>query len=331
MPNNYHHLGSDQRYRIEAFVKAGMSQKAIANELGVHPSTVSRELRRNTPARGRLAGQYLASNAQRRTVKRHREKPKCRVFDDAMKLAIKDSLMKERWSPEFISRCHAGVSISHEWIYKWIWSCKFSNRIQDRPFTELYEYLRHGRRRRKRGNRRDNRGVIPNRTPIEARPKVVSKRSRVGDLEVDLMMGKDHKGAVLVMTDRATLHTHLRKLKNKEAATVQKAATSVLEAIEYPVRTLTFDNDKAFSCHSQISNQFKIRSYFTRPYTSQDKGTVENRIGVIRRFIPKGTDLTTVSQRQITHVEDLINNRPVRKFKYLTPNQVLQGKIALIC
>jgi IS30 family transposase len=106
-----------------------MSQKAIANELGVHPSTVSRELRRNTPARGRLAGQYLASNAQRRTVKRHREKPKCRVFDDAMKLAIKDSLMKERWSPEFISRCHAGVSISHEWIYKWIWSCKFSNRI----------------------------------------------------------------------------------------------------------------------------------------------------------------------------------------------------------
>ena len=331
MPNNYHHLSLDQRYLIEAFVKVGMSQKAIANELGVHPSTVSRELRRNTPARGRLAGQYLASNAQRRTIKRHQEKPKYRVFGDAMKLAIKDSLMKERWSPEFISRCHPGVSVSHEWIYKWIWSCKFSNRIQDRSYTDLYEYLRHGRRRRKRGNRRDNRGVIPNRTPIEARPKIVSKRSRVGDLEVDLMMGKNHKGAVLVMTDRATLHTHLRKLPNKEAATVQKAATSVLESIEYRVRTLTFDNDKAFSCHSEISDHFKIRSYFTRPYTSQDKGTVENRIGVIRRFIPKGTDLNTVSQRQITHVENLINNRPVRKFKYLTPNQVLQGKIALIC
>ena len=331
MPNNYNHLGSDQRYRIEAFLKAGMSQKAIAKEIGVHPSTISRELKRNTPARGCLAGQYLAFNAQRRTLKRHQEKPKYKVFDDAMKLAIKHSLVNERWSPEFISHCHNAVSFSHEWIYKWIWSCKFSKRVEDQPFTGLYEYLRHGRRRRKRGNRRDNRGVIPNRTPIEARPKIVSKRSRVGDVEVDLMMGKNHKGAVLVMTDRATLHTRLWKLKNKEAATVQKAATCILESITYPVRTLTFDNDKAFSCHGEISNQFNIRSYFTRPYTSQDKGTVENRIGVIRRFFPKGTDLTTVSQCQISRVENLINNRPVRKFNYLTPNQVLQGKIALIC
>jgi IS30 family transposase len=145
------------------------------------------------------------------------------------------------------------------------------------------------------------------------------------------MMGKDRKGAVLVMTDRATLHTRLRKLRNKDAVTVQRAALCILESNSYPVQTLTFDNDKTFSCPEEISSQFNIRSYFTRPYTSQDKGTVENRIGVIRRFIPKVTDLTTISQRQISQVENLINNRPVRKFKYLTPNQVLHGKIALIC
>jgi IS30 family transposase len=145
------------------------------------------------------------------------------------------------------------------------------------------------------------------------------------------MMGKDRKGAVLVMTDRATLHTRLRKLRNKDAVTVQRAALCILESNSYPVQTLTFDNDKTFSCHEEISSQFNIRSYFTRPYTSQDKGTVENRIGVIRRFIPKGTDLTTISQRQISQVENLINNRPIRKFKYLILNQVLHGKIALIC
>lgn len=330
MSKVYNHLGSAQRYRIEAFMKSGLKQKEIAVKLGVHPSTISRELNRNTPKRGCLAGIYDADNAQRRTDLRHSTKPKHQVFDHAMKQTIKEYLVNEKWSPELISACHTAPMVSHEWIYQWIWNCKFSNKRKDRQYKGLYEYLRHGRRRRKRGVRHDNRGVIPNRTPIDMRPAVVGKRRRIGDLEVDLMMGKKHKGAILVMTDRATLHTKLLKLKNKESETVYEASVKCLMESNYQIRTLTFDNDKAFSAHESICDKLGAKSYFTRPYTSQDKGTVENRIGVLRRFFPKGVDLKKVTQNQVSRAEDLLNNRPVKKFKYLTPNQVLQGKIALI-
>ena len=330
MSKVYNHLGSAQRYRIEAFIKAGLNQKEIAEKLDVHPSTICREIRRNTPKRGCLAGVYDADNAQRRTHLRHSTKPKHRIFDHAMKQTIRGYLENEKWSPQLISQCHTTPMVSHEWIYQWIWSCKFSNKRKDRQYKALYEYLRHGRRRRKRGIRKDNRGIIPNRTPIEMRPAIVGKRRRIGDLEVDLMMGKKHKGAILVMTDRATLHTKLLKLQNKESETVYEAAVKCLMKSNYPIRTLTFDNDKAFSGHENICDKLGAKSYFTRPYTSQDKGTVENRIGVLRRFFPKGIDLTRVTQHHVTKTEDLLNNRPVKKFNYLTPNQVLQGKIALI-
>jgi len=92
---------------------------------------------------------------------------------------------------------------------------------------------------------------------------------------------------------------------------------------------LTFDNDQGFSGHLQIADKLKVSTYFTRPYTSQDKGTVENRIGVLRRFLPKKTDLSLVNHQQIKKIQALLNERPVRKFNYLTPNQVLQQKIAL--
>ncbi|MDP1973608.1 MAG: IS30 family transposase, partial [Sediminibacterium sp.] len=153
---------------------------------------------------------------------------------------------------------------------------------------------------------------------------------RPGDIEVDFMMGKNHKGALLVMTDRATLHTSLHKLRNRRSETVSKVIIKKLEQAAYPMHTVTFDNDLGFANHTEVAEALNVDTYFTRPYTSQDKGTVENRIGQIRRFFPKKTDLSMVSNYQIKRVEQLLNDRPVRKFNYLTPNQVLQQKIALI-
>ncbi|MFM7194800.1 MAG: IS30 family transposase [Bacteroidota bacterium] len=289
-----------------------------------------RALKRNTPKGGYLGGVYDARNAQRRTDIRHKTKAKQRVFDELMKQTISRYLEHEKFSPELISKCSSGPVISHGWIYRWIWKCKFIHRREDLNYRWLYESLKHGRRRIKRRHRRDSRGIIPDRIPIEMRPSVVSKRKRLGDLEIDLMMGKNHNGALSVMTDRATLHTRMVKLNNQESKTVLAASVNRLSRSSYPIRTLTFDNDQAFSTHKSICDKKGAKSYFTRPYTSQDKGTVENPIGVIRRFFPKGLDLTTVTQREVNRVEHLINNRPVRKFNYLTPNQVLQGKIALI-
>lgn len=330
MSKNYNQLSLDQRYQIEALLRVGIRQNEIARKIGVNPSTISRELKRNIACRGRTAGSYYASNAQRKTCLRHRMKPKHITLTLEMKEQIAQLLMVEKWSPELISHCFEGPMVSHESIYQWIWECKLTNTKQTRPYRNLYSSVKHGRRRRKRGNRKDSRGTIINRVPIEKRPAIVSKRSRLGDVEVDLMMGKNHKGALLVITDRATLHTRLKLLPGKDSMAVYRGAISCMKRNAYPIKTMTFDNDHAFSRHEVICSKLNAKSYFTRPYMRQDKGTVENRIGVVRRFFPKKTDLSFVTTKQVREVENKINNRPIRKFNYLTANQVLQKKIALI-
>lgn len=330
MSKNYTQLSLEQRYQIEALFTAGISQKQIALQLGVHPSTICRELKRNIAKRGRTSGEYHARIAERKTRIRHEQKPKRIIFDQSMKELISHYLSIERWSPELISKTVDSVTISHEWIYQWIWKCKHTHTADSRKYKDMYKYLRHGRRKRKRGNAKDSRGVLLNRTPIDQRPGVVSKRERIGDIEVDLMMGKNHKGAVLVMTDRATLQTRLKKLPSKESLVVLQGIIDALKTNPYQALTLTFDNDKAFSCHTEVARRMNLQTYFTRPYTSQDKGTVENRIGVLRRFLPKKTNLNFVSEQMLEEIETKLNNRPVRKFNYQTPQQVLLKKIALM-
>jgi IS30 family transposase len=152
----------------------------------------------------------------------------------------------------------------------------------------------------------------------------------LGDIEVDFMMGKNHNGALLVMTDRATLYTCLQKLETRGSSIVSNAIIKRLKKIGYQIRTVTFDNDMGFANHMEVAKSLNAETYFTRPYTSQDKGTVENRIGQIRRFIFKKTDLSPVTDELVKRIEKYFNDRPVRKFKYKTPKQVLLEKIALI-
>lgn len=333
MSKNYTQLSLVQRYQIQAFLRAGKKQNWIAEEIGVHPSTISRELNRNIAKRGRTAGEYVADNAQRKTDQRHQIKPKMVKFTKAMKDQAVKWLTHEKWSPEIISAIGHQTGkcpVSIEWLYQWIWQSKHSNKRIDNRYKRIYRLLKHGKRRRKRGARKDSRGIIHHRVPIEKRPKIVQKRLRAGDIEVDFMMGKNHKGALLVMTDRATLHTSLNKLENRHSHAVSKAIIQRLNQRCYPIHTITFDNDKGFADHMMVANDLNAKTYFTRPYTSQDKGTVENRIGQLRRFFPKKTDLSIVTNEQVKQVEQLLNNRPVRKFNYKTPNQVLLEKIALI-
>ena len=333
MTKNYTQLSLVQRYQIEALLKAGMKQKMIAANIGVNPSTVSRELFRNIAQRGRTAGEYVAFNAQRKTDQRHHSKFKKVKFSTKMKDQAVRWLCEEKWSPEIISvvgNKTGKCPMSIESLYQWIWQSKHGNKASDLQYKKIYNHLKHGRRRRKRGARKDSRGIIHHRVSIEKRPKIVNKRTRPGDIEVDFMMGKNHKGALLVMTDRDTLHTKLHKLRNRNSNIVSKNMIKLLEKTTHPVHTITFDNDKGFADHMSVANALNVDTYFTRPYTSQDKGTVENRIGQLRRFFPKKTDLSIVTSDEVKRVERLLNNRPVRKFNYKIPNQVLLEKIALI-
>jgi len=318
----YKQLDLQDRHKIKALLDGGHSQTKIAEIIGVHKSTISRELSRNVPTRGRYANEYRPEVAQRKTNKRHGDKRKHIRFTEDLKQEATRWLCEEKLSPELISGRWAvqGVDgVSHEAIYQWIWRGKAR---KDPATAELYKHLKHGRRRRKRGKTNDSRGILTERVGIEQRPEVVEERTRLGDLEGDFMVGKAHKSALLVITDRATLLTRLKKVTSRQAAHTEEAIEQMLRRVPKAfIKTLTLDNDKGFANHQMIGSKLDADVYFTRPYTSQDKGTVENRIGVIRQFFPKGTDLREVSTQQIKTVERHINNRPVRKFDYLSPIQ----------
>jgi len=314
----YNQLSLQNRHQIKALLQAGLNQTEIAKNLGVHRSTICRELQRNVAKRGPTAKTYRAGLAHKKTLRRHCTKPKRRRFTQALKGQARQWLTEEKLSPELISGRWSvcGIDgVSHETLYQWIWSAK---RTKDPVDACLYKELKHGRRRRKRGNYNDNRGTIKGRVSITERPQVVDQRTRLGDIEVDLMMGKAPKSALLVLVDRATLLTAIEKVTTKEADHIASCITKRLGGIPSAfIKTLTFDNDKAFTRHQKVADDLEADTYFTRPYTSQDKGTVENRIGVLRRFFPKGTDLRKISTERIKTVEQYLNFRPIRKFDYL--------------
>lgn len=324
MSERYYQLTQEQRYKLEAYLESGKNQTQIAGLLGVNKSTISRELSRNIPKRGFGSKIYNAFNAQIKTEVRHHDKPKYTTFSLELKNQMKLWMETKRYSPELVSAqwIKEGIEgVSHECMYNFIWDCKHTNKRINLSFKNVYKYLKHGRRRRKRGNYKDTRGLIPNRVSIEKRPAIVEKRKRFGDTEVDLIMGKNHKSALLVTVDRATLMTTIDKLTGKNSDIITKKIIHRMK--KFPkTRTMTFDNDQAFSQHEKIAKALKIKTYFTRPYTSQDKGTIENRNGVIRLFFPKKTDFNLIEKAEVRRVEKEINNRPVRKFGYLTPNEV---------
>jgi IS30 family transposase len=152
-------------------------------------------------------------------------------------------------------------------------------------------------------------GLIAHRVSIEKRPEIVAKRQRLGDIEVDLIIGKNHQSGLLITIDRVTLITTIDKIKSKKPKHIKMLLMKRL-----------------------AGNKYIKKTYFTRPYTSQDKGTIENRNGVIRRFYPKKTDFNEVTKKDVRRVEKLINNRPIRKYNYKTANEVylLKSAVALI-
>jgi len=318
----YKQLDLQDRHQIHALLEAGHSLTKIAEIIGVHKSTISRELTRNVPTRGRYAKEYRPQAAQRKTNQRHLDKSKHSRFTEDLKQEATEWLEQEKLNPELISGRWAvrGIDgVSHEAIYQWIWRGK---RHKDPAIGKFYKHLKHGRRRRKRDKINDSREIFTERVGIEQRPEVVEKRTRLGDLEGDFMIGKAHKSALLIITDRATLLTRLKKVPSRQADSTETAVLEMLKRVPKAfIKTLTLDNDKGFANHQSIANKLDADVYFTRLHTSQDKGTVENRIGDIRQFLAKGTDLRDVSDQQIKTIERHINNRPIRKFDYLSPIQ----------
>ena len=318
----YTHLTETDRNKIEIYLSEGYNLTEIAEKTGRDKSTISRETRRNTNKRGIGAKVYSAQKAQAKYHKRLKEKKKKGAFSHKMKKEVQ-SKIEDKWPPELISgraRLEGHGMVSHETIYTWIYKMQRSNKRGHKGFKELWRSLAHaGRQRRKRSTAYKQRGVIPNRTPMDKRPKSANNRSRNGHFEADLIIGKNHKSGLLVMTDRKLRYTFIRGIKTKNSEHIRKKIQRIIDNNTW-ARTITFDNDLAFSEHERLP----VDTFFTRPYCSQDKGTVENKNKVIRMKYPKGFDFNCISDQKIIQLEKWINDRPMKMFNFKSPKELLE-------
>jgi IS30 family transposase len=315
---HYTQLTKVQRYQIFALKKEGFSQQAIASNIGVHRSTICRELQRNTGLRG-----YRPRQAQIKALRRHSEKPKHKRLR-AVQIAYIRKKIQNEWSPEQISAMMplAGVaSVSHETIYRYLQDDRAQGGM-------LYTYLRHkSRKYKRRYGSIDKRGQIRNRVSIDERPEIVSQRRRIGDFEIDTVIGKNHKQALVTIVDRYSKLTLIKKVPYKRADLVRSATIELLSPISHWVHTITADNGKEFAEHEKISKSIEADFFFAHPYASWERGTNENTNGLIRQYFPKKTRFEEITDEQIRIVQEKLNRRPRKSLGFKTPYEVFFGKI----
>ncbi len=307
----YHRLTEEARIEIYALKKAGFNQTEIANQIGVHKTTVSREVRRNTGLRG-----YRPKQAHRLAGIRQAQIPRARISTTRWRRV--EALIAQDWSPEQVSgylKVNGEAGISPEWIYRHIYDDK-------RVGGELYKHLRCQKQRRKRRGLVERRGQINGRVCISQRPDIVEERSRIGDWEADTVIGKQGGAVLVTLAERKSRFSVVVKAKNKTAKAVTKAITDALQPISSRVHTLTYDNGKEFAYHQQVSEILNAKGFFAHPYHSWERGLNENTNGLIRQYSPKGREIGRLSDEGVKAIMDKLNDRPRKCLGFRTPNQV---------
>jgi len=301
----YTQLAQVQRYQISALLRIGHRQTEIAETIGVHKATISREIRRNRGKRG-----YRPKQAHQFAIAR-RGKAESRITDEDWGLI--EELICLDWSPAQISDQFGKeqrLKISHEWIYQYIYRDKRGN-------GSLWKHLRCHKKRRKRYGSYEKRGQIPNRTLIDGRPQVVTERSRLGDWEADTIIGKGKKGAIVTLVDHKSRYLRIGLVGQRTKEAVKEMIISLLAG--YPVHTITCYNDKEFTDHEDIVNALGAKIYFSHPYSSWERGTNENTNGLIRQYFPKDMYFGNLLTPDITFVENRLNSRPRKCLSFTSP------------
>jgi len=316
----YRQLTLEKRYQVSALIKAGLNQKEVALEVGVHPSTISRELRRN---RDVVRG-YNAELAQIKSTKVEMQKTKRFSLTKPIEKYIRAKL-KQDWSPEQISgrmRLDTGMSVVHETIYRYIYTNKKNG-------GKLYTYLRHKNKKyHHRSNDYRSRGTIIDRVMIGKRPKIVEKKSRIGDWEIDTVVGKDHKGFLVTVVDRKSKFVIIKNVPTKEASVVTEALIEMIYPIKDITHTITSDNGKEFAYHKQVSVALDTDFYFANPYHSWERGLNEHTNGLIRQYLPKKSEFLKVSKDEINMIQNRLNHRPRKILNYKTPYEVFFSEMS---
>jgi len=315
----YNQLTDTQRYQIEAYLKAGMKKKFIINQLNISRSTLYRELKRNSSSRGT----YNASRAQMLANERKERYGRSRKFTNSIQAKIIKWLTGEQWSPkQIVGYClkHHIPMVSHEGIYQFIRADKAAG-------GSLYKELRHKLKHRKRPV--GGHMPVKDRTPISERPDVINNKLRFGDWEIDTIIGKDHKGAIVTIVERQTAFFMMGKLEQgKDAKALAKKLTQMLLPYKRVVLSITSDNGGEFADHKTISKKLNTRFYFANPYASWERGLNEYTNKLIRQYIPKGTDFDKITQKQLTEIQHKINRRPRENLNFETPKDLFYKLVA---
>jgi IS30 family transposase len=312
----YCHLTLSQRYKIDALIRAGHKVPFISEQLKVHKSTIYREIKRNKSKRGAYNAQLAHEISQ---MKKDRFTQN-RKFCPEMEQFIRDKLSNQQWSPEQISGYCKRKNIpmvSHERIYQFIYQDKAEGGL-------LYKNLRVASKkyRKRYGGGKDKRGNIKDRVSIDQRPVYINNKERIGDWEIDTIIGKNKKGAIVTLAERYTAFVLLAKLNGRDAHELAKAVVKLMIPFKDLVLSITADNGKEFAQHKYISEKLMADFYFAHPYSAWERGLSEYSNRLIRQYIPAGTDFKNVNDQLIKQITIKLNSRPRKNLNFITPGKV---------
>ena len=320
----YSHLTLSEREFIYAQTERGESSRVIAQRLGRDHSTVLRELKRNAVVPSDTQTPiYSPALAEQRSRQRRGDRMK-KLDDPSLRTFVVQKLT-QGWSPEQIAgrlKLRAPtITLSHETIYQFVYAPAQRSR-------RLWEFLRRGRTRRQAWNGRHARtskqAPIPNRISIEWRPAAANQRRQVGHWESDLLQGVQRNTAVVaVSVDRCSRYVVMDKLSNKTPRQHAQSLITTFQRGALPVYSLTFDNGVENRDHAQVARSLRCQTFFCHAYHAWEKGTVENTIGLIRSYIPKRTDLNTVTLTDLRTIARELNDRPRKRLGFYTPSEVM--------
>lgn len=325
------HISLLEREKMSLLLAQGVSYRGIAKILGKTHTTWSREHKRNTLKQGKDKGEYLPCKAQAKADKRSKDQHyQAPLKKPLIFLYVREHLRDFGWSPETIHGRlpfdHPGESICIETIYQYI----FKPSVKRRYHLERFLTLKRKKRRKKTGRsvqRYANAGIPA--LHIDQRPLSVQNRHEIGHWETDNMEGKrSDKLCVSATAERKTRYALLGVLANKTAAEKSDSVISDLSSFPKPLlKTLTFDNGKENSYCQLTKSVLGTEVYKTTPYHSWEKGTVENTIGRLRRFLPKGQTLTGLTPEYLRQIQDKMNNTPRKCLKFRTPQEVMNKEV----
>ncbi|MDD2681072.1 MAG: IS30 family transposase [Patescibacteria group bacterium] len=328
---NYQHLSIEEREKLQLMLWQKQSVRVIAKELNRSPSSISREINKNRRSDGKRL--YIPRAAHERAITKRSSRGERRLVQNERLRDYVIKHLKLGWSPEQIAAKAeemTSTKISHEAIYQYIYAQVHRNGYgYIRPGCEdLRPYLARRKKRRVqkglRASYRTDKGSLPS---IDSRPQEVEERKSIGHWEDDLIVSKESKQALKTVNERVSGIVFIEKVNNKTISESNRSVAKRLQEIPLEYRkTLTRDRGSENLGHVELEQELGILCYFAHAYHSWERGSNENLNGLIRRFLPKGTDFRTVSAEQIKRIEYLINSRPRKRLGWKTPYEVFYEK-----